>query len=405
MARPIHKLTPLGIKSKKPGHHGDGGGLWLQVSAANTRSWVFRYTRGGKAREMGLGPWPAISLAEARKRAEGFRTTLAMGRDPMAERDATRAKAQTFKDCAEQVLVQKANELTNAKALAQWRSTLEAYVHGFKLDGGRIFGDQVVGTLTKDDVAAVLEPIWTAKRETARRVRMRIEAVFSYARVKDLFVGDNPATNELISGLLGKVAKTKAHHEALPYRDIHAFVAELRQRPGVAALALEFAILTAARTGEVIGATLGEIDLADNVWRLPASRMKAKRPHEIPLSPRAVEILRQVEATRDPDCPFVFPGWTHDTGLSNMALLKALRDMGHADVTVHGFRSTFRDWAGETTAHPREVIEHALAHQLPDKAEAAYARGTLFEKRRALMDDWLAYIETPQPAPQTAIAA
>jgi integrase len=404
MARPIHKLTALGIKSKKPGHHGDGGGLWLQVSEANTRSWVFRYTRGGKAREMGLGPWPAISLAEARARAEGFRTALAMGRDPMAERDATRAKAQTFKDCAEQVLAQKANELTNAKALAQWRSTLEAYVHGFKLADGRIFGDQVISTLTKQDVANALEPIWTTKRETARRVRMRIEAVFSYARVKDLFSGDNPATNELVVGLLGKVEKQKAHHEALPYRDIHAFVMELRTRPGVAALALEFTILCAARTGETIGATLDEIDLRDKVWRVPSLRMKAKRPHEIPLSARAVEILKQVEATRDADCKFIFSGWTGDAGLSNMALLKTLRDMGRADVTVHGFRSTFRDWAGETTAHPREVIEHALAHQLPDKAEAAYARGTLFDKRRQLMNDWCKYIETAPPV-QAAKAA
>lgn len=393
MARPIHKLSSTGIKAKEPGHHGDGGGLWLQVSEANTRSWVFRYTRSGKTREIGLGPYPAITLAAARERAASFRTDIAMGRDPMAERDAAKVKAQTFKDCAQHVLAQKANELTNAKALAQWKSTLETYVFGFKLADGRIFGDQVVSTLTKHDVAAALDPIWTAKAETARRVRMRIEAVFSYARVKDLFHGDNPATNELVSGLLGKVEKTKAHHEAMAYADVPAFIQELRGQPGIAARALEFTILTAARTGETIGATLDEIDLDEKVWRVPAQRMKAKRDHEIPLSPRAVEIVRQMEATRQNRCDFIFHGWTGEAGLSNMALLKALRDMGHADVTVHGFRSSFRDWAGETTAHPREVIEHALAHQLPDKAEAAYARGTLFSKRRALMDDWAAYLD------------
>ncbi|MDN7805415.1 tyrosine-type recombinase/integrase [Burkholderia gladioli] len=409
MGRGIHKLSAIGVgKEDRRGYHGDGGGLWLQVSQSGTKSWIFRYARHGKTRNLGLGPYPDVTLKAARDKATELRAALARGEDPMAERAAAKAQAasrMTFDQCSAAYIAAHRGGWKNPKHAEQWTNTLATYASPVigSLDVAHVATQHVVRILERDD-------LWLKKNETASRVRGRIERVLAWATTRHLRTGDNPARwRHHLDTLLpppGKVQKEK-HHEAMPYRAIAAFIQELRQQPGVAARALEFTILAAARTGETIGMQWDEADLAQNIWTVPAGRMKASKEHAIPLSARAVELLKEMQAARDADddCEFVFPGWTGDKGLSNMAMLKLLKDMGHTGLTVHGFRSTFRDWAGEQTHHAREVIEHALAHQLKDKAEAAYQRGTLFDKRRALMDGWATYIETPQPVPQTAIAA
>lgn len=409
MGRGIHKLSAVGVgKEDRRGYHGDGGGLWLQVSQSGTKSWIFRYARHGKTRNLGLGPYPDVTLKAARDKATELRAALARGEDPMAERAAAKAQAasrMTFDQCSAAYIAAHRGGWKNPKHAEQWTNTLATYASPVigSLDVAHVATQHVVRILERDD-------LWLKKNETASRVRGRIERVLAWATTRHLRAGDNPARwRHHLDTLLpppSKVQKEK-HHEAMPYRAIAAFIQELRQQPGVAARALEFTILAAARTGETIGMQWDEADLTQNIWTVPAGRMKASKEHAIPLSARAVELLKEMQAARDADddCEFVFPGWTGDKGLSNMAMLKLLKDMGHTSLTVHGFRSTFRDWAGEQTHHAREVIEHALAHQLKDKAEAAYQRGTLFEKRRALMDDWATYIATPQPVALTAIAA
>lgn len=409
MGRGIEKLSAVGVaKEKRQGYHGDGGGLWLQVSRTDTKSWIFRYTRHGKTHDLGLGPYPDVGLKAAREKAAEQRAILGAGGDPKAERAAAKANAasrMTFDQCSAAYIAAHKNGWKNEKHAEQWTNTLATYASPIigNLDVAHVDTQHVVRVLERDS-------IWTTKNETASRVRGRIERVLAWATTRHLRAGDNPARwrNHLDTLLPppGKVQKEK-HHEAMPYRSIQAFIQDLRRQPGVAARALEFTILAVARTGETIGMMWDEADLQQNVWTVPAGRMKASKEHVIPLPPRAVEILREMEAARKDgdDCEFVFPGWSGDKGLSNMAMLKLLKDMGHINLTVHGFRSTFRDWAGEQTHHAREVIEHALAHQLKDKAEAAYQRGTLFEKRRQLMADWATYIETEQPAAQVAIAA
>lgn len=394
MARGINKLNNLSVRQKKePGHYGDGGGLWLQVSKTLTKSWVFRYTRRGKTHELGLGPFPAISLAAARDKAEQMRTTLAMGGDPMAERAAAKANAatrMTFAECAERYISDNRAGWKNPKHADQWRNTLETYAFP-------VIGALDVALVDTQHVLKIIEPIWSTKNETASRLRGRIERVLAWAATRKLRTGDNPARwTHHLDTILPQPSKVKKanHHEALPYQEIAAFLDEVRKQPGIAPRALEFTILTAARTGEIIGATWAEIDLEQGVWTIPAGRMKAGKEHRVPLSVRCLEILREMAELREGD--FVFPGWRAETGLSNMAMLSLLKRMGRDDLTVHGFRSSFRDWSGEKTHHPREVIEHALAHKLKDKAEAAYARGTLFDKRRALMDDWDTYTRTKQ---------
>lgn len=402
MARNSNRLSVKWIESNKrePGYYADGAGLWLQVSKTLTRSWIFRYTRGGKTHDIGLGSYLNVSLELARKKAAEMREALGRGDDPMALRLAAKADAasrMTFSECAEKYIEANRAGWKNPKHADQWTSTLETYAYP-------TIGKLDVGHIDTPHILKILEPIWTTKNETASRVRGRVERVLAWATTRKLRSGDNPAkwTNHLDTILPppSKVQKS-SHHEALPYKEIGAFMKSVQEQPGIAARALEFTILTVARTNEVIGATWAEIDLAEGVWTIPPERMKAKKEHRIPLSSRALEILRDMEQLRESD--FVFPGWKAKTGLSNMAMLKLLQRMGRNDLTVHGFRSTFRDWAGETTSHPREVIEHALAHQLKDKAEAAYARGTLFEKRRALMDDWDAF--TKLKPPEEALAA
>ncbi len=278
----------------------------------------------------------------------------------------------------------KDSEMKNKKHLAQWRSTLETYAYPF-------IGKKAVSEITKVDLLAILEPIWLTKNETASRLRGRIETVIDYAKAKEYFEGDNPAAwKGMLKPLLPQPSKVQItkHHAALPYNQIGSFMKELRERSGVSPRALEFAILTAARSGEIRGAEWSEIDLEGKTWTIPASRMKAAKEHRVPLSDAAVALLKALP--RFKGINYVFPA-TRKGQLSDTALLAVLKRMGYTDLTQHGFRSTFRDWAGETTNYPREVIEHALAHQLADKAEAAYQRGTLWPKRVALMDEWSGY--------------
>lgn len=404
MARGINKLSDRAVREQKqPGYYGDGGGLWLQVSKTGTKSWVFRYTRQSRTHDLGLGSFLNVSLKMAREKAAELRATLGRGDDPKAERWAAKANAasrMTFEQCAEKYIAAHKDSWKNPKHADQWQATLKTYAFP-------IIGRLDVAHIDTPHIVRIMEPIWTAKNETASRVRGRIERVLAWATTRKLRKGDNPAAwRNHLDTLLPKpsTVQKEKHHEALPYRAINTFMQKLREQLGVAPRALEFTILTAARTGEVIGAEWGEIDLAHNVWTVPPDRMKGGKEHRIPLSPRAVEILKEMQAAKN-GCSFVFPGWSGDKGLSNMAMLKLLKGIGRTDLTVHGFRSTFRDWAGEQTHHAREVIEHALAHQLKDKAEAAYQRGTLFDKRRGLMDDWAKYIEIEQPATPAALAA
>lgn len=389
--RALNRLSIKWIESSKrdPGLYADGGGLWLRVTASKTRSWIFRYTRHGKTHDIGLGAYLNVSLELARKKAGEMRATLGRGDDPKTLRIAERLEAAarlTFRQCAEQYIAANRAGWKNPKHGDQWASTLDTYAYP-------VIGDLDVSRVDTGHVLKILEPIWEIKNETASRVRGRMERVLAWATTRKQRTGDNPAKwTHHLDTILPAPSKVKksGHHAALPYQEAGAFLKSIRTQPGVAPRALEFTVLTVARTNEVIGATWAEIDLERSVWTIPAERMKAGKEHRIPLSGRALEILKEMEGLREGD--LVFPGWKAKTGLSNMAMLNLLKRTGHGGLTVHGFRSTFRDWAGETTAHPREVIEHAMAHQLKDKAEAAYARGTLFDKRCALMRDWEAFL-------------
>ena len=400
------KLTALEVKNAtatKTGRYlGDGNGLWLQVIPTGAKSWIFRYTRDGRAREMGLGATHTITLAEARELALECRKKLQNGGDPLAEREAARlavkleaAKAMTFDQCASAYIEAHRPGWKNAKHASQWVNTIATYA-------SPIIGGLPVAAIDTGLVMKVIEPIWQTKTETASRLRGRIESILDWATVRQLRQGENPARlrGHLDHLLAKRLASARGHHAALPFAEIGDFMADLRKQEGVAAKALEFAIVTAARTGEVIGARWEEFDLTAGVWTIPAERMKAKKEHRVPLSARALEIIGD---QGEPDT-FVFSGRRAGQPLSNMAMLKTLERMGRADLTAHGFRSTFRDWAGEVSVYPREVIEHALAHQLADKAEAAYARGSLFDKRRRLMADWANYCDQPSATAATVTA-
>jgi integrase len=388
MARGIKKLNAVTLAKLNKGMHGDGGGLWLQVTPTG-RSWIFRFTLNGRAREMGLGPLHTIGLADARLRAQECRQSLLDGRDPIEARKAARlarqlnaAKAVTFRECAERYIAAHKVGWQNPKHAAQWGSTLAAYVYP-------VFGALPAQSIDVGLVLKAIEPIWTEKSETASRVRGRIESILDYAAARGWRQGENPARwRGHLDKLLPKKTKIRRieHHAALPYADIAEFMAELRRQEGVAAYALTFAILTAARTGEVMGARWSEVNRAERLWTIPAGRMKAGKEHRVPLSDAALAIIDAMAANRDGD--FVFPGGKAGRPLSNMAFLMLLRRMQRDDLTAHGFRSTFRDWAAECTSFPAEVVEMALAHTVVDKVEAAYRRGDLFEKRRHLMQAW-----------------
>ena len=373
----------------KPGMHLDGRGLYLRIGPGGSKSWVYRFALAGKTRDMGLGPYPEISLAEAREQAAAQRKLRLDGTDPIAVRQAGRqqaklnsAKLMTFRACAEAYIAAHRAGWKNPKHAAQWPATLSAYAYP-------VFGDLQVQVVDVGLVMKAVEPIWTTKPETASRVRGRIESVLDWATARGYRQGDNPARwRGHLENLLPKKTKVRRveHHAAMPYTELSGFMAELRQHDGIAVRALEFAILTVARTGEVIGAKWDEIDLSTKVWTVPGERMKAGKEHRVPLSDAALTILDKMGAVRQGD--FVFAGGKIGRSLSNMALLMTLRRMGRGDLTVHGFRSTFSDWCADQTTTPSEVREMALAHVVSDKVEAAYRRGDLFEKRRQLAQTW-----------------
>lgn len=392
MARVIGRLTALQVvRQTAPGLYPDGAGLYLQVSRAGTKSWIWRYTLNGKTRDMGLGTLGAVPLAKARKAAADWRAVKDRGADPITERDASRrserdkaASTIAFATCAREYIEAHRPSWKNAKHAQQWENTLRTYA-------GPIIGAMPVQAIDTAAVERVLKPLWASKPETASRLRGRIEAILDWAAVRHHRSGPNPARwRGNLQQLLPAKAKvqTVRHHPALPFDRMPSFMAELRVQDGIAAQALEFTILTLARTGETIGARPGEINRATKTWTVPPERMKVKREHRVPLSADALRITERLSpiATQ-----FLFPGHKRGMHLSNMAMAKLLERMKHADITVHGFRSTFRDWAAERTNYAREVVEMALAHTIEDKVEAAYRRGDLFEKRRRLMNDWAKY--------------
>lgn len=390
-------LTPLAVKNAKPGRHADGGGLHLLVKESGARSWVYRFMLNGKSRDIGLGSAgpDGISLAQARDTRDALRLKVKAGIDPLEERQQEAAEALaaaqaaqvagiTFKSVAEAYIGANEGSWRNDKHRQQWKSTLATYVYP-------LIGELPVAVVGTAHVLQILEPIWKDKAETASRVRGRIETILDAAKARGYREGENPARwrGHIAQILPARSRLTRGHHKAMPYEAIPAFVGALHKREAVAALALEFTILTAARTGEVIGAKWDEVDLDKAIWTIPASRMKAGKEHRVPLSARAVTILKSTQRLGK---EWLFPAITGGK-MSGMAMSMLLRRM-KVDETVHGFRSGFRDWSAECTSYAHEVAEMALAHVIENKVERAYRRGDLFDKRRRLMCDWAAYCAT-----------
>ena len=383
MARSRHKLSDVSVRAaKRPGRHADGGGLYLNVSSSGSKSWVFMWVRDGKRTEMGLGSYPSVSLSSARQKSEGFRAAVAGGRNPKAERD--KEAEPTFGECADRFIQSIEAEWRNAKHRYQWSQTLTNYCQPIR--------QKRVSEIGTDDVLKVLNPIWLTKSETAGRLRGRIERVLDFAKARGWRAGENPAAwRGHLRNLLPKQKKLqKGHQPAMAYVDVPAFLSALGGTDTVPARALEFTILTAARSGEVLGAKWQEIDFDQKLWKVPKERMKAGVAHTVPLSDRAVALLRDLDEARPGD--FVFPGARPKRPLSNMAMIMMLRRMGLTEITVHGFRSSFRDWAGDVTTFPRELAEAALAHKVGDEVERAYRRSDALEKRRKLMQAWADYL-------------
>jgi integrase len=362
MVRTKNRLSPAGVKNQKtPGLYSDGGNLYLRVAPGSSKGWIFRFTLGGTTRDAGLGSYPALSLAEARGKADNFRKQVKDGIDPIAARDAQRAtlrreasQAVTFEQCAKAYIASHEVGWKNDKHRAQWRSTLAAYVYP-------LVGNLPVKSIDTGLVMKILEPIWTAKPETASRLRGRIEVILSWAKVRGYRDGENPAQwRGHLDHLLPAKSKVRkvVHHAALSYTEMPTFMQLLKGESSPSARALEFLILTASRTSEALGVVWSEIDLRRRLWSIPAERMKAGKEHRVPLPSRACEILSEMSTVRHSD--FVFPGTKLGRPLSQMALAMLLRRIGWGHVTVHGFRSTFRDWAAECTKFPREVAEMAL---------------------------------------------
>lgn len=388
-------LTAKSVRTKGPGVHADGGGLYLKVLPSGARMWLYRYQIAGKRHDMGLGGVDVFTLSEARERALDARRQVARGMDPLADKRAQRvaaaisaAKSATFKECAEAYIEAHAPGWRHAQHAQQWPSSMERYVYP-------TIGDLPVRDIDVGLVLKVIEPIWLTKSETASRVRSRVEAVLDYAMTRGYRQGENPARwRGHLENLLpakSKVAPVQ-HFAALPYIEMGSFMSELRGHDSIPARALKFAILTAARTDQVLGAKWSEIDIANRLWIVPASRMKSRREHRVPLSDAAMAIVEQMAAIRCND--FVFPGIKSDR-LNARALQIALQRTGRTGLTPHGFRSTFSDWVAERTAYPAEVREMALAHAVGDKVEAAYRRGDLFDKRVRLMEDWERFCASP----------
>jgi integrase len=384
----IGRLTARKVETAKAGKYSDGGNLYLIVSTTGTRKWMLRFTWRGTAREMGLGSASSVNLADAREKAAHARRMIAQGIDPIHERKRDRG-IPTFGEMADQVCEALSAGFRNAKHRAQWKTTLAIYAASI--------GNKPVDTITTDDVLAILRPIWTTKPETASRVRGRIERVLDAAKAKGYRQGENPARwRGHLDHLLPNQSKlTRGHHAAMPYEHVAAFVGRLRESDSLDAQALELCILTAARSGEILGMRWSEIDLDKRVWTLPPDRMKAGREHRVALSGRAVAILKQLAEIGTGD--FVLPGQRKNRPLCSRTMNATLCRM-KADITVHGFRSSFRDWAGNETHFPREVVETALAHVIGDKAEQAYRRSDALEKRRELMQAWANYCDPTRTA-------
>jgi integrase len=390
-------------KGTTPGRYGDGAGLYLLVRSREAKFWLFRYTRNGKMREMGLGPATgraAVKLAAARAKARELHAAVREGRDPLAERETEKANAKadaakvhagamTFRQVADRYIAAHEAGWRNARHRQQWRNTLDAYVLP-------AIGDLPVGAVDTGAVVKILEPLWRDKTETASRVRGRIESILDYAKARGWREGENAARwRGHLDQLLPRRAKVQRveHHAAVPWREVGAFVRRLRQNSGISARCLEFLVLTACRSGEARGARWSEIDFAHVLWTIPAGRIKAGREHRVPLSEPAMAVLREMAQLGSGG--FVFPGQRDGATLSDRSLGRMMEAAGGDGATVHGMRSTFRNWCAEATNYPRELAEAALAHALHDKVEAAYQRGDLLERRRRLMMEWATFLARP----------
>lgn len=383
---PHQRLTARGVATRGPGRHADGNGLYLFVDPSGARRWVVRTVINGKRSDIGLGSAQLVPLADARVEAARLRRMARSGGDPLAERRRERRKRLTFKEAAKLVHESHAATFKNDKHKAQWLSSLDAYIFP-------AFGTRPLDAIDSADVLKALTPIWNTKPETAQRVKQRVKVVFDWAKASGYRTGDNPV--EGLTRVLPKARKTAAHHPALPYADVPAFLESLRglEAGRATKLAFEFLILTAARTSEVIGARWEEINREAKTWTVPADRIKAGREHRVPLSGRCLEILDAAAELADGG-PYVFPGRSPKAPLSNMVFLMLLRRLERTDITAHGFRSSFRDWAAERSNAPSAVVEAALAHVVRNKTEAAYFRSDLFERRRKLMDAWERFVRT-----------
>ncbi|TIN18855.1 MAG: DUF4102 domain-containing protein [Mesorhizobium sp.] len=401
MARALNKLsdTAIRVKELSPGRYGDGGGLYLHVSPTGNKSWVFLGIKDGKRMERGLGSYPKpVSLAAAREKATECRRLLKAGLDPahVEADDAVETSGPTFAECATDLIAEVGKGWANAKHKAQWEMTLgDTYCKDIR--------PKRVSEVSTADILAILKPIWLNKPETAQRLRGRIERVLDAAKAAGHRTGENPAMwRGHLQHLLAKPGKlTRGHHAAMPYEQVPALVTSLRETDGLSALALEYLILTAARSGEVLGMVWPELDLDAKVWTVPAARMKAKEVHRVPLPDRAMAIVRSLYDSRTSDTGYVFPGETVagiERGLSSMAMAMTMRRLEVGQYTVHGFRSAFRDWAGDQTSFPREVAEAALAHKVGNAVEHAYRRSDALEKRRKLMTAWANYLAAANTA-------
>ena len=392
MPQVLGRLTASTLsRINSPGFYADGGGLYLQVGQGGARSWIYRFTTQGRSRDMGLGSATDISLAEARRLARDCRVLRNKGLDPIDERKKERqagfARGITFKDCARAYIDAHRPAWRNAKHAAQWDRSLDTHVHG-------VLGPVPVQDVDTALVLKVLEPIWTTKTETATRIRARIEVILDWAKAKGYRAGENPARwRGHLQNILPAPSRLHRpkHHNALPYQEAPAFFARVKAKDRMTARLLEFIILTAARRGEAMHARWSEIDFEHAVWTVPGERMKAGREHRVPLSGAAMRLLTDLRENACSD--LIFPSRLVTRPFSDMAITELLMYMGRKDITTHGFRSTFRDWAAERTNFPREVAEMALAHTIENKVEAAYRRGDLFEKRRKLMEAWGRYCD------------
>jgi integrase len=389
MARTLNRLTAADLKRKKPGMYADGGGLYLRVAEGGSKQWIFRYVVNGRLRDMGIGPTHTLNLAKAREKAREARELRLNHIDPIAHKHAQRAAAvaaaantKTFRECAEGFIVDNDKKWTNAKHRHQWKSSLIRYVYP-------ILGELPVATIDTPLVLKVIKPLWARAPETASRVRGRIENVLGWATVHHYRSGDNPARWQGLVEHVGLETGKPEHHAALPFVEMPAFIAKLRQDTSIQARCLEFIILTATRLDEARMATWNEVNLAARTWTIPADRMKADKEHKVPLSDAAMAILEATRATRQSN--YVFPGQRRGKPIGINTPLNLAKRLSGADVTAHGMRSTFKDWASECTSFPKEVSEMALAHAIPNAVEAAYRRGDLFAKRAALMQAWADY--------------